>query len=86
MFNHLTKKEIKGTNGSFEVYDKKTGELLGAIFREEKTPEQIEKGDFHSPYEVYYKGEFICNKKVSPEALKVISDLQKEEITKRNVG
>lgn len=86
MFNHLTKREIKGTNGSFEVFDKKTGELLGAIFREEKTPEQIKAGDFHSPYEVYYKGEFICNEQVSPAALKVISDLQKEEIKKKDEG
>ena len=86
MFNHLTKKEIKGTNGSFEVFDKKTGELIGAIFRDEKTPEQIEAGDFHSPYEVYYKGQFICNEKVSPAALKVISDLQKDEIKKLKGG
>lgn len=79
MFNHLIKKQIKGQDGCFEVFHVETGELLGAIFHSPPTPEKIRRKDYKTPYEVYYKGRFVCNETASPLAMKVISDLYKNE-------
>ena len=83
MFNHLTKKQIVGQNGCFEVYHKESGELIGAVFRDMSTPKQISEKDFKTPYEVYYKGEFICSETASPRAMLVISDLYKNEMKQK---
>lgn len=86
MFNHLIKKQIKNVNGAFEVYDRETGELLGAILHPANSPEQISRNEFQSPYEVYYKGRFICYETASPRAMKVISDLHAHDTQKRGKG
>lgn len=82
MFNHLTHKYI-GNGNSFEIYVKDTGELLGAIMRDDCSPEEKAKKKFRIPYEVYYKGVHVATEYNSPTAWQVIDKLYKEDLKKR---
>lgn len=83
MFNNLETKYIGSHKTNFEVYDRKSGELIGAILRDFLSPEEKAKVNFRIPYEVYYKGKFVGEATALPLAMKLIDDNLKADLKKK---
>lgn len=73
-----TKLRLIGKDGDFEVFNRISGELVGAIIREAGTERDWENSGGGLPYLVYYQGNHIATVMVLPLAQKIIDDLLKE--------
>lgn len=86
MFSNFTTKKIGAHHTNFEVYDSKTGELLGAVLRDFLSPEEKDRVKKPIPYEVYYKGTFVGEATALPLAFKLIDDHYKSDNTNSNIS
>lgn len=78
MFRY-TRLRLIGKDGDFEVCDRSTGNVVGAIIRHSGTEKEWEESGGGLPYDVFYMGKKVGETNTSPSAQKILDDIVKQK-------